>query len=134
MEAYNKKVLALFKHPKNMGKIENPDGLGKVGNPVCGDIMYVYIKVGKNKQGKEIIKDIKVSTTGCIAAITSSSMVTQLAKGKTLEQAEKITKEDVNNALGKLPEIKFHCSILAQDALKKAIQDYRSKKKSKKTL
>lgn len=129
---YNKKVLALFKHPKNMGKIENPDGLGKVGNPVCGDIMYVYIKVGKNKKGQEIIKDIKVSTTGCIAAITSSSMVTQLAKGKTLEQAEKITKEDVNNALGKLPEIKFHCSILAQDALKNAIKDYRQKKKAKK--
>ncbi|MDD5133541.1 MAG: iron-sulfur cluster assembly scaffold protein [Candidatus Nanoarchaeia archaeon] len=128
MEAYNKKVLALFKHPKNMGKIENPDGLGKVGNAICGDILWVYIKVGKNKKGQEIIKDIKVSTTGCIAAITSSSMVTQLAKGKTLEQAEKITKEDVNNALGKLPEIKFHCSILAQDALKKAIQDYRSKK------
>ena len=126
---YSKKVMQNFLHPKNLGKIENPDGVGKVGNPVCGDIMHMYIKVGK-KAGKEYIKDIKFQTFGCAAAIATSSMITQLAKGKTLKDAEKITRGDVAVSLKGLPPIKMHCSNLADEALKKAIQDYRKKQKS----
>ena len=117
-----------FKHPKNVGKIKDADGLGKVGNPICGDIMYVYIKVGKNKKGQEIIKDIKFQTLGCAAAIATSSMITEMAKGKTLERAMKITRNDVADALKGLPPIKMHCSNLAADALHAAIKDYKSKK------
>ncbi|MBN2112440.1 Fe-S cluster assembly scaffold protein NifU [Candidatus Woesearchaeota archaeon] len=123
---YSKKVLDKFKDPKNMGEIENADGLGKVGNPVCGDVMWVYIKVKNNK-----IEDVKVKTFGCVAAIATSSMMTELAKGKTLEEAEKITNMDVAEALEGLPPIKMHCSNLAADALHKAIEDYRNKKKKK---
>jgi len=126
-DLYTKEVMKHFKHPKNMGEIKNADGIGEVGNAVCGDIMRVYIKVGKNKNGKKIIKDIKFQTMGCIAAISTSSMVTELAKGKTLEEAKKITRNDVSNSLGKLPPIKEHCSNLAADALKKAIEDYEKK-------
>jgi nitrogen fixation NifU-like protein len=115
-----------FKNPKNMGEIENADGLGKVGNPVCGDVMWVYIKVKNNK-----IEDVKVKTFGCVAAIATSSMMTELAKGKTLEEAEKITNKDVADSLEGLPPIKMHCSNLAADALRKAIEDYRNKKKKK---
>ena len=127
---YSEEVMKNFLHPKNMGKIENADGIGKVGNPTCGDIMYVYIKVGKKKvKGKEqeFIKDIKFQTLGCTAAIATSSMVTQLAKGKKLEEAEKITRNDVAENLKGLPPIKLHCSNLAADALKLAIKDYRRK-------
>lgn len=108
-----------FLHPKNMGSLEMPDGEGEVGNPVCGDVMKVQIKV---KDGKII--DIKFKTLGCAAAIASSSVLTELAKGKTLEEASKITRDDVVKALGGLPSQKIHCSVLAQEALKKAIEDY----------
>ncbi len=128
---YSKKVMQNFLHPKNMGEIKNPDGVGKIGNPVCGDVMWLYIKVGKNKKGEEIIKDVKFKTFGCAAAIATSSMITQLAKGKTLKEAEKITRNDVAESLKGLPPIKMHCSNLASDALKKAIEDYRKKKEVK---
>jgi len=121
---YSKKVMQNFLHPKNMGKIKNPDGVGKVGNPVCGDIMWIYIKVGK-KNGTEFIRDIKFKTFGCTVAIATSSMVTQLAKGKELENAKKITRDDIAESLKGLPPVKMHCSNLATDALKKAIDDYR---------
>ncbi len=126
---YNKKIMHHFTHPKNIGEMKNPDGMGKVGNPVCGDVMHVYIKVGKNKRGKEIIKDIKFKTMGCVAAIATSSMVTELAKGKTLDEAGMITRDDVAKSLGGLPPIKMHCSNLAADALREAIKDYKKKKK-----
>jgi len=119
---YNKKVVCLFRNPKNMGEMKNPDAVGQVGNPTCGDIMKIYIKVKENK-----IKDIKFQTMGCIAAIATSSMVTELAKGKTLEKAKNITNKDVAKALGNLPKIKLHCSNLAADALRKAIENYEKK-------
>ncbi len=125
---YSKKVIENFLHPKNLGEIKNPDGIGKIGNPICGDVMWLYIKVGK-KKGKEIIKDIKFKTFGCAAAIATSSMITQLAKGKTLEQAKKVTRNDIADSLKGLPPIKMHCSNLASEALKKAIEDYKKKKK-----
>lgn len=129
---YTKKVMESFQHPKNVGEIKDADGIGKVGNPTCGDIMWIYIKVGKNKQGKEIIKDIKFKTMGCVAAIATSSMITELARGKTLGEARKITRDNVADALEGLPAIKMHCSNLAADGLRKAIEDY-EKKKSLKT-
>jgi nitrogen fixation NifU-like protein len=128
---YSKKVVEHFTHPKNVGEIKNADGIGKEGNPVCGDVMHIYIKIAKNKQGKEIIKDIKFKTLGCAAAIATSSMVTELAKGKTLEAAMKLTRNDVADSLGSLPPIKMHCSNLAADALHKAITDYKNKKGKK---
>jgi len=126
---YTKKVMQFFKNPKNWGKIENADGIGKAGNIVCGDIMQLYIKVGKNKSGKAIIKDVKFETFGCVAAIATSSMITTLVKGKTLDDALKVTKQDVVKGLGELPPIKLHCSVLAADALAEAIYDYFSKNK-----
>lgn len=125
---YSKKVMEHFLHPKNMGEIKNPDGVGKVGNPVCGDIMYVYIKIDKKKN---IIKDIKFKTFGCAAAISTSSMITQLAKGKKIQDAKKITKEDIIKKLGGMPPIKVHCSVLGIQALKKAIEDYEGEKEKK---
>jgi len=120
--------MQLFRHPKNMGRIENADGVGKVGNPQCGDLMQVYIKVGKNRQyGKEIIKDVKVQTFGCIAAIATSSATTEMVKGKTIEEALKLTKEGVRDKVGGLPAIKFHCSVLAVDGIKEAIYDFLKK-------
>ncbi len=127
MNNYTKKTLNQFFKPKNRGKIKNPDGAGVVGNPVCGDLMKVYIKVGKNKKGEEIIKDIKFETLGCVAAVASSSVTTEMAKNKTLKEALKITKDDIVKELGGLPKEKIHCSVLANQALKKAIEDYRSK-------
>lgn len=127
---YNKEVLKLFKNPKNMGEIKNPDGIGKVGNPTCGDIMWVYIKVGE-KNKKEYIKEIKFKTFGCAAAIATSSMITELAKGKTLDYASKLTRDDVAKSLNGLPPIKMHCSNLASNALKAAIKDYENKKRGK---
>jgi nitrogen fixation NifU-like protein len=126
---YTKKVMKYFRDPHNYGRIKNPDGVGKVGNPVCGDVMWLYIKVGKNKKGKEIIKDIKFETFGCVAAIATSSVITDLAKGKTLENALKIDKKQIAESLGGLPPIKLHCSVLAADALFEAIYDYFSKNK-----
>ncbi len=123
---YSEKVMKYFKSPKNMGKIKNADGVGKVGNLVCGDILVLYIKIAK-KNGKEIISDIKVETLGCAAAIATSSMVTELAKGKTLEKAMKISKDTIAKELGGLPPIKLHCSVLAVDALKEAVYDYYTK-------
>ena len=119
---YSDKVLDYFRNPRNMGKIEDPDGIGKVGNPVCGDVMWIYIKV---KDG--IITDCKFETFGCVAAIATSSVLTELAKGKNFEQALKITNKDVANELEGLPPIKMHCSLLAEEGLKSAIEDYRKK-------
>lgn len=126
---YTKKLIKHFRNPHNYGKIKNADGIGKVGNIVCGDVMWLYIKVGKNKRGQEIIKDIKFETYGCPAAIGTTSVVTDLAKGKTIEQALKITNKDVIDALDSLPPIKVHCSLLAEEGLTEAIYDYLSKNK-----
>ena len=119
---YTKKVLDHFTSPHNCGKIQEADGIGKVGNPVCGDIMTIYIKVNKEK---DIIEDIKFETLGCAAAIATSSMITDIAKGKTLNEALKITRDSVAKNLGGLPPLKLHCSNLAADALHKAIENYR---------
>ncbi|MBU3918596.1 iron-sulfur cluster assembly scaffold protein, partial [Patescibacteria group bacterium] len=112
---YSKKVINAFKNPHNYGKLKDYDGLGKVGNPTCGDVLWLYIKVDKNKKGEEIIKDISFETFGCVAALASSSIITDLAKGKTIKEALKLTMKDVTKALGGLPEIKIHCSVLAID-------------------
>lgn len=127
---YSKLVLKHFTNPKNQGRLKNPDGVGMVGNPACGDIMTVYIKVKKNKDA-EIISDIKFETLGCAAAIATSSMVTQMAKDKNLNDALKITRGDIADSLEGLPPAKMHCSNLAADALKRAIEDYRSKSKAR---
>ena len=126
---YTKKVIEHFKNPHNYGRMKNPDGIGKVGNAVCGDIMWLYIKVGKDKNGREIIKDISFETFGCVAAISTSSVITDLAKGKTIEEALKIERNDIVKSLGGLPAIKLHCSVLAADALSEAIYDYLSRNK-----
>ena len=125
---YSKEVLEHFTNPHNQGAIENPDGVGMVGNPVCGDLMKIYLKIKKNKKGEEIISDIKFETLGCASAIATSSMITDLAKGKTIERASKITRDDVADALNGLPPIKIHCSNLASEALVAAIDNYRKKK------
>lgn len=125
---YNEKVLKHFQKPHNQGVIKDADGVGQVGNPVCGDIMKIYIKVG-HKKNKEIIDDIKFETLGCGAAIATSSMLTDMAKGKTLEEAGKIGKLDIANELGGLPPAKLHCSVLAHEGLAEAIKDYKNKKK-----
>ena len=125
---YSKKVLDTFRSPKNIGEIKNPDGIGKVGNPRCGDIMHVYINVAKNKKGKEIIKDIKVKTFGCVAAIATSSKLTEMVKGMELDKALKLNKAKIAKELDGLPPAKMHCSILSMDGLRKAIEDYRNKK------
>ena len=126
---YTEKVMETFKNPHNYGKIKNADGIGKVGNIVCGDVMWLYIKIAKNKKKEEIIKDIKFETFGCVAAISTSSIITDLAKGKTIKEALKITKDNVIKSLGGLPSIKYHCSVLAVDALVEAIYDYFLKNK-----
>jgi len=128
---YTKKVIKYFKKPHNYGRMKKPDGVGKVGNPVCGDVMWLYIKVGKNRKGEEIIKDIKFETFGCVTAIATSSVITDLAKGKTLKEAMKIEREEIVKSLGGLPPIKIHCSVLAAGALSEAIYDYLSKNKGK---
>ncbi len=125
---YNDKVMDHFINPRNLGNIKDADGKGEVGNPVCGDMMNLYIKVDKKNVKGEIISEIKFETLGCGAAIATSSIVTEMAKGKTLEEAEKISDLDVAQELGGLPPQKLHCSNLAASALKKAIRDYRSKK------
>ena len=120
---YSKKVMEHFMNPRNVGIIDNPDGYGKVGNPVCGDVMEIYIKVKD-----DIITDIKFKTFGCGSAIATSSMVTELAKGKHIDEALKITRNDVADELEGLPPQKMHCSNLAADALREAIKDYKKKK------
>lgn len=127
---YSKKVMDHFRNPHNFGKMKDPDGVGKVGNIVCGDVMWLYIKV-KSKNGKQILEDVKFETFGCVSAIASSSMITDLAKGKTLSEGLKINKDTVVKALGELPLVKIHCSVLAADALAEAIYDYLKKKKKK---
>jgi nitrogen fixation NifU-like protein len=124
---YSEKVMEHFRNPRNMGEIPDADGVGTVGNPVCGDLMTIYIKVKDNK-----LEDVKFKTFGCGAAIATSSMITELAKGKTLDEAMKITRGDVADSLGGLPPIKMHCSNLAADGLHAAIQDYLKKKEVKK--
>lgn len=119
---YSEKVMDHFSNPRNVGEIENPDGVGTVGNPQCGDIMKIFIKVENN-----IIKDIKFKTFGCGAAIATSSMVTEMVKGKTLDDALKVTNKAVAEALDGLPPVKMHCSNLAADALHAAIKDYLQK-------
>lgn len=119
---YSKKLMEHFSNPKNIGELKDADGIGKVGNPVCGDMMYCYIKVRDNK-----IVDIKVKTFGCAAAIATSSMMTELAKGMTVDKAENLSNKDVAKALEGLPPIKMHCSNLAAEALQKAIKDYKKK-------
>lgn len=119
---YSEKVMDHFTNPRNVGEIENPDGKGTVGNPTCGDMMTIYIKVKDDK-----IHDIKFKTFGCGAAIATSSMITELAKGKTLDEACAISRNDVAEALDGLPKVKMHCSNLAADALQAAIENYRSK-------
>ncbi|MEA1965083.1 MAG: Fe-S cluster assembly scaffold protein NifU [Candidatus Aerophobetes bacterium] len=121
---YSKKVMEHFQHPRNVGEIKNPDGVGHVGNPVCGDIMELYIKVKDKK-----IVDAKFKTFGCGAAIATSSMVTEMVKGKTIEEALKISNRAVAEALDGLPPVKMHCSVLAEDALKSAIENYLAKEK-----
>ena len=124
---YSEKVMEHFRHPRNVGEIKNPDGIGHVGNPICGDIMELYIKVKNNK-----IIDAKFKTFGCGAAIATSSMITGMVKGKTIEEAVKISNKAVVEALDGLPPVKMHCSVLAKDALKSAIDDYLGKKDKKK--
>ncbi len=118
---YNEKVMQEFRNPQNMGEIRDADGIGTVGNPVCGDVMKVFIKV----EGM-VISDVKFKTYGCVAAIATSSMMTKLVKGKTIDDAKKLTKQDIINALGgDIPPVKVHCSMLAVDALNKAIEDHK---------
>jgi nitrogen fixation NifU-like protein len=128
---YTEKVMEIFRNPRNMGEIKDADGIGRVGNPLCGDVMELFIKVGKNKKGEEIIKDVKVKTFGCVAAIATSSILTDMVKGKTLEEAKKIGKLDIAKELGGLPPQKMHCSILSHDALIKAIEEYKKRKNKK---
>jgi len=120
---YNKNVLDHFKNPRNMGEIKNPDAEATVGNPSCGDVMKIMLKTDG-----DIIEDIKFQTMGCAAAIATSSMTTELAKGKSLAEAKKITNKDVAKALGQLPPIKVHCSNLAADALRRAIDNFEKRK------
>lgn len=154
MEQYSKEVMDHFANPRNVGEIVDADGVGEVGNMKCGDVMYVYIKVGKriknvistepkasgeiyqkdlstnardDNNKEEFIEDVKFKTLGCAAAIASSSMMTELAKGKSLEEAENLSRDDINEALGILPKQKYHCSILSAEGIHKAIADYKSK-------
>ncbi len=121
---YSEKVMEHFRNPRNVGEMENPDGVGHIGNPVCGDIMELYIRVSDG-----VITDAKFKTFGCGAAIATSSMVTELVKGKTIEEALSLSNTAVTEALGGLPPVKRHCSVLAEEALKSAIADYVSRSK-----
>lgn len=124
---YSEKVMDHFSNPRNVGEIEDADGVGEVGNPTCGDMMNIYIKV---KDG--ILTDVKFKTFGCGAAIATSSMITEIAVGKTIEEALEITRNDVAEELGGLPQVKMHCSNLAADGLHAAIEDYQKKQNIKK--
>ena len=120
---YSEKVMDAFKNPKNVGEIENPDGIGMVGNASCGDIMQISLRIEN-----DVIVDAKFKTFGCAAAIATSSTATEMVKGMTVEEALKLTNKRVVEALGGLPTQKIHCSVLAEEAIKKAIEDYQSKK------
>lgn len=120
---YSEKVRDHFAHPRNVGTIEDADGVGEVGNAVCGDIMKMYLKIDG-----DIITDVKFNTFGCGAAIATSSIATEMIKGKRIEDAEKLTNQAVVEALGGLPPVKIHCSVLAEEAVKAALDDYRSRK------
>ena len=122
MALYSEKVMDHFRNPRNIGIIENPDGVGEVGNAKCGDIMKIYLKVENN-----IIEDVKFETFGCGSAIASSSMATELIKGKSIDEALTLTNKAVAEALDGLPAHKLHCSVLAEEAIKAAIEDYRKK-------
>jgi nitrogen fixation NifU-like protein len=126
---YSEKVMQHFKNPQNMGEIPDADGVGSVGNPTCGDLMTMYIKVKDDR-----IEDVKFKTYGCGAAIATSSMTTELAKGKTIDEAMNISRASVAESLGGLPPVKMHCSNLAADALHAAIEDYKQKQKCKKEV
>jgi len=128
---YNKKVLEHFRHPHNFGKMKNPDAIGKAGNLVCGDVMYLYLKIGKNKENEEIIKDVKFETLGCAAAIATSSVITDLIKNKKLNEVFDFGSQKIVKELGGLPPQKIHCSLLATEALKEAIYDYFKRRKRK---
>jgi len=121
---YSKEVMDHFQDPQNMGVIKDADAIGEVGNPACGDIMKIYLKISDN----EVIEDIKFETLGCVAAIATSSMITELAKGKTLKEASEVEFKDVQQALGTLPPIKVHCADLSVQALRKAIKKYKEAK------
>jgi len=120
---YSEKLMKLFRKPHNFGKIKNADAVGKVGNPVCGDVVYLYLKIKD-----DVIKDAKFETFGCAAAIGTSSIITDMIKGKKIDDALKISKDEIAKELGGLPPIKMHCSVLATEALKKAVEEYRMKK------
>jgi nitrogen fixation NifU-like protein len=122
MMNYSDKVMEHFSNPRNVGEIEDPDGLGEAGNPKCGDIMKIYLKVKDN-----VIEDVKFKTFGCASAIASSSMATELIKGKTVDEAWELTNTAVAEALDGLPPIKMHCSVLAEEAIHKALNNYREK-------
>ena len=122
MALYTETVMDHFMHPRNVGEIENPDGVGQVGNAKCGDIMKMYLKIKNN-----IIEDVKFETFGCGSAIASSSMATELIRGKTIENALAVTNKQVVDALGGLPAHKLHCSVLAEEAIKAAVKDYYDK-------
>ena len=121
---YSQKVMDHFINPRNVGEIENPDGVGEAGNPKCGDIMKIYLKVNDDTK---IIEDVKFKTFGCASAIASSSMATELIKGKTIQEAWDFTNAAVAEALDGLPPIKMHCSVLAEEAIHEALNDYRAK-------
>lgn len=124
---YSPKVIEYYENPRNMGTIANADGVGLVGAPACGDVMKLTIKIAKDDDGNEIIEDARFKTFGCGAAIATSSMATEMIKGRRIEEAMRLTNRDVANALGGLPPVKMHCSVLAEEALKAAINDYRAK-------
>lgn len=133
-DLYSRKVMDHFTHPRNIGKIKKPSGVGRVGNPTCGDLMELQILVepalpaGRNIKGLEYIKEAKFQTFGCGAAVATSSILTEMVIGKTLDEALKISNRAIIEALDGLPPVKKHCSVLAEDALKKAIDDYKGKK------
>jgi nitrogen fixation NifU-like protein len=132
MPIYSKTIVEHFKRPRNAGKIKNASGIGEAGNILCGDVMKLYLKIKKNKEGEDFIKDIKFETLGCAVAIANTSLLTTMVKGKTIKEALKIKKEDLIKKLGQpLPPFKIHCSVLALDALKEAIYDYYQKEKIK---
>ncbi len=122
---YNEIIMDHFKNPRNVGQIEDADGVGEAENSVCGDTTKLYLRIQEGK-----IRDSKFKTFGCTAAIAASSMLTQMLKGLRVEEAVKITKEDVSNALGGLPPLKVHCSVLAEDAVKSAVEDYKQRSRN----
>jgi nitrogen fixation NifU-like protein len=125
---YTERVIEHFRNPHNMGKLDDYSAIGKVGNIVCGDVMWLYIKVDPDEDGRDIITDVSWETFGCTAAIATSSMVSDLAKGKTIDEAIRLTNQDVAKELGGLPPVKMHCSALAADALNEAIYAYLAEK------